>query len=145
MNMIRKYGMEPILKPHVDMYDGNWRGYIGNAYSQDSQWKEWFDSYSSFITYYAKLARDNQATYFNLGTELDATETREPEWRAVIAEVRSILPETKLWYGCNWYPNVGAVNFWDALDFIAVSAYYPLSNHINPTISELNDAWEPIK
>lgn len=46
MNMIRKYGMEPILKPHVDMYDGNWRGFIGNAYSQDTQWKEWFDSYS---------------------------------------------------------------------------------------------------
>ena len=79
-----------------------------------------------------------------MGTELDATEAREPEWRAVIADVRAILPETKLWYGCNWWPNVSAVNFWDALDFIAVSAYYPLSNHINPSISELNASWVPI-
>lgn len=39
---------------------------------------------------------------------------------------------------------MSAVNFWDALDFIAVSAYYPLSSHINPSLEELNAAWVPI-
>jgi hypothetical protein len=47
-------------------------------------------------------------------------------------------------YGCNWWPNVTEVNFWDALDYIAVSAYYPVSNHINPTIEEVKSAWTPI-
>lgn len=37
-----------------------------------------------------------------------------------------------------------AVKFWDALDFIAVSAYYPLSDHINPTVDEVKEAWIPI-
>lgn len=47
-------------------------------------------------------------------------------------------------FGCNWYPNVTDVNFWDALDYIAVSAYYPLSDHINPTVDEVKSAWTPI-
>jgi hypothetical protein len=80
------------------------------------------------------LANEANATYFNVGTELDATERHETEWRSVIAEVRASLPNAKLWYGCNWWPNVTEVNFWDALDFIAVDAYFPLSTHINPTV-----------
>lgn len=39
---------------------------------------------------------------------------------------------------------MSAVNFWDDLDFIAVSAYYPLSSHINPSIDELNASWVPV-
>ena len=77
--------MEPILKPHVDMYDGQWRGYIGNEYSSDSQWQSWWQSYTEFITYYAKLADENDTIYFNVGTELDATESNEAEWRSVIS------------------------------------------------------------
>lgn len=92
INKIKEYGMEPILKPHVDTYDGQWRGYIGNQYTQDSQWQQWFESYKQFINYYAKLAHDNDAVYFNLGTELDATETHEVEWRSIISQVRATSP-----------------------------------------------------
>lgn len=45
-----------------------------------------------FINYYAKAAYDNNAVYFNVGTELDATESQEDEWRAVISSVRAIAP-----------------------------------------------------
>lgn len=62
----------------------------------------------------------------------------------MISKVRTTLPGGKLIFGCNWWPNVTEVNFWDALDYIAVSAYFPLSNHINPTIDEVKSAWTPI-
>lgn len=90
------------------------------------------------------MAQDNDAAFFNIGTELDATEIRESEWRQVISQIRTVAPEVELFYGCNWYPGADAVNFWDALDYIGVDAYYPLSDHINPTIEELQAGWQPI-
>jgi len=90
------------------------------------------------------MANDNDSKLFNIGTELDATYGHEAEWRAVIAAVRAVAPNTKLFYGCNWYPNVTAVNFWDALDYIGVDAYYPLTDHINPTLEEVKAGWVPI-
>ena len=47
-------------------------------------------------------------------------------------------------YGCNWYPNVTAVNWWDAVDLIGVSAYFPLSLSTNPSLDELKTSWYPI-
>jgi hypothetical protein len=47
-------------------------------------------------------------------------------------------------YGCNWYPNVTAVNWWDAVDLIGVSAYFPLSSSTNPSLDELKNSWYPI-
>lgn len=136
--------MEPILKPHVDMYDNSWRGYIGNQYTAEEQWQAWFKSYSEFINYYAKMSQEYGTPYFNVGTELDATEFREKEWREIISQVRETAPDVELFYGCNWYPGADAVNFWDALDYIGIDAYYPLTDHINPTLEEIKAGWQPI-
>lgn len=36
------------------------------------------------------------------------------------------------------------MNFWDALDYIGVDAYFPLTDHINPTVEEIKAGWAPI-
>jgi hypothetical protein len=59
--------------------------------------------------------------------------------------VRQKLPKrTQILYGCNWYPDVNAVNWWDAVDLIGVDAYYPLSQSQYPSLSELKSNWKPI-
>ena len=145
ISYIKKKGMTPILKPHVDLYSGDWRGEIGKYYSTQD-WKDFFWNYTQFITHYADLANKHGATnIFNVGTELDGTEGHSDEWREVIRNVRKELPaHTQILYGCNWYPDVNAVNWWDAVDLIGVDAYYPLSQKTNPSLSELKSAWKPI-
>ena len=34
------------------------------------------------------------------------------------------------------------IGFWDALDFVGVSAYFPLSDHADPPLAELEAGWE---
>jgi len=140
----QRAGIAPVLKPHVDVLDGTWRGEIGLNYTTEAQWSAWWSSYRSFITRYAQLAQAANASAFNVGTELDSTEFREADWRSVIADVRSIFSAGPIWYGCNWSPGTGAVNWWDALDFIGVDAYFPLAAKPDPSLAELLAGWQPV-
>ena len=40
---------------------------------------------------------------FIIGTELVLTETREKEWRAIIAALRAVTGGIPYTYGANWY------------------------------------------
>lgn len=120
-------GLQVIFKPHVDCKDGSWRAYIGQQYYSESQWQAWFSSYTSFITYYASLSNQVGAWGFNMGTELDHTQQRESNWRSVVAAVRGIYPGP-VWYGANWDAAMqSSHNWWDALDYLGIDAYNPLS------------------
>jgi hypothetical protein len=47
----------------------------------------------------------------------------------------------KVTYGANWneYPDV---KFWDALDYIGVLAYFPLTKTTDPSAAEISEAWQ---
>ena len=143
-------GLTPILKPHIDCLDGVWRANIGTGFTSEAQWGAWFSNYTAFITHFAGLAAAHGATAaFNVGTELDGTHHREADWRGVIAAVRAVLPPpTKLWLGPNWewksVPGYQLVGFWDALDFLGVDMYPPLSAHVDPSLEEAVAGWAPI-
>jgi hypothetical protein len=108
------------------------------------QWADWFSNYTAFVTHYAALAQDAGVAYFNVGTELDSTESHAAEWRAVIAAARAQFTAGPMWYGCSWSPGPYAVSWWDALDFIGVDAYFPLSATPDPNVTALVEAWQPI-
>jgi hypothetical protein len=136
--------MSVALKPMVDVADGTWRGQI-----QPSNWTAWFDSYRNFINYYANLAETNNVELFEVGTELRSSQaaTHESEWRQVISEVRTRFSKN-ITYAANWdsYSTFAplsqfAVRFWDALDYVGVDAYFPLTNLYNPTVEQLENAW----
>ena len=42
-------------------------------------------------------------------------------------------------YTANWGEEFESLSFWEAFDFIGVSAYYPLSENPQPTAAELDD------
>ena len=64
----------------------------------------------------------------------------EQEWRRIIARVRAIYrgPVT---YGAN-FDEVFDVKFWDALDWIGVSAYFPLVDDASPDRESPARAWQ---
>lgn len=137
-------GLRVMLKPHIDLANEpmHWRGSIGFG-NNEAAWKEWFASYTRFITHYAALAQSAGVDYFIVGTELAGTSHRSDEWRTLIKSVRKIYrgPVT---YAAHHDTEVFKINWWDALDTIGLDAYFPLSQNGNHTVEELKAAWTPI-
>ena len=140
--LARRHGIHTMLKPHIWLTHagGKWRGDI--AMSSEEDWQAWFADYRTFIMHYARLAETNSIEALCIGTELRATvNQREDDWRRIIADVRAIYGG-KLTYGANWYEEFEEVPFWDALDYVGIQAYFPLSDAESPTLGELRRAWQ---
>ena len=135
-------GMKVMLKPHLDLNNdpSHWRGQIGTSFTNETQWQTWFTSYRAFINHYADLAQANRLEQFAVGTELVGTSGRESDWRNVIGDVRSRF-SGPITYASNHSGEETSIHWWDAVDYIGVDAYYPLTNKNNPTLDELKAAW----
>jgi hypothetical protein len=134
----RERGIGVLLKPHVWLH-GSWPGEVEMASEED--WATWFASYRSFLLGWARFAAEQGIEGLCLGTELDRTALREREWRALIADVRTVYSGL-LTYAANW-DRYESVPFWDALDAIGVNAYFPLTEQPRPSLDVLAAAWEP--
>ena len=133
-------GLRVMLKPHVDVLDGTWRGAIDPADEA-----AWFASYTAFITFYARLAEANGIEMFCIGTEL-ATLTgarHAGAWAQVIAGVRSVY-KGSLTYAANSVTagdEFTSVAFWPQLDVAGLDAYTPLTDSVRPEVSDLVRGW----
>ena len=138
-------GLRVMLKPHVNpIYDegGHWRGLIGSAFDTEQDWERWFSSYRNMIAHYASLAEAHDVEQFCVGTELRGTTFREDDWRRLIADVRTRF-SGPITYAANHGGEEMKITWWDAVDYIGVDAYYALSDHSDPMLEELVEAWEP--
>ncbi|NQX47768.1 1,4-beta-xylanase [Paenibacillus tritici] len=117
------------LKPIVNCADGTWRAHI-NFFDKDvpcePKWSDWFRSYTAFILHYAVIAEQSGCEMFCIGCELVMSDRRAEQWRALIAEVRKVYSGI-LTYNCDKYQEDN-VTWWDALDVISSSGYYPLQD-----------------
>lgn len=130
----RKQDMFTLLKPQIWVSRG-WTGDINMT--SDSDWKLFFHYYYRWIRHYALLAEIHQVDALSLGVELPkATLGHEQEWRALIAKIRGIY-RGKLTYAANWGEEFENIAFWDALDYIGLNCYYPLSDKPAPSEEEL--------
>lgn len=122
----KNLGLKVCLKPIVNCADGTWRAHI-NFFDKDvpcePKWSDWFRSYSAYILHFAEIAEETGCEMLCIGCEMVQTDRREGEWRRLIAEVRKIY-NGLITYNCDKYQedNVG---WWDALDIISSSGYYP--------------------
>lgn len=137
MTTAQALGMDVVLKPHVDLWDGSFRGTI----APDDPVR-WFADYAAMASHYADLARQAGAELFVVGTELTTMSGYESEWRRIIADVRARFPG-RLTFASMPLGALRLVRFWDALDYIGVDAYVPLSDdsNPNPSVEELVGAW----
>ncbi|UCF70219.1 MAG: hypothetical protein JSW49_08450 [candidate division WOR-3 bacterium] len=128
INEARALGYGVMLKPHVDVEDGTFRGDIFPA-DIDS----WFGSYEQFILHNAGIAQLTGVEIFCIGTEFKRLSSRS-EWIDIIASVKSIYDGMTV-YAANWdeYPSV---SFWEYLDYVGIDAYFPLARDREATIEE---------
>jgi hypothetical protein len=133
-------GLRVMLKPHLWLRGPYW---VGDVTQRDEAgWRAFFAAYEEHVVHYAVLGREAGVDALLVGNELMGTTQREGEWRRLIAAARREYAGP-LGYGAN-YSEVERVPFWDALDFIGVSAYFPLVEAPSPTRRQLVAAWRPI-
>ncbi|MBQ9210590.1 MAG: 1,4-beta-xylanase [Clostridia bacterium] len=123
----RALGLKVLLKAMVNCRDGYWRAYI-HFFDQDVPtepgWADWFASWEDHVCRVARMAEENQAEMFCIGCEMVGTDGREAEWRQVAAHVRQIY-SGPITYNCDKFQE-GNVHWWDAVDYISSSGYYPI-------------------
>jgi hypothetical protein len=153
MKLARQHKLRVILKPVINCRDGTWRAwikflrpvteaertagvaghhdqwrdepvFIEGLVPDDQQWTVWWDHYRRFILHYARIAEDNDVELFCVGCEMSSTEGFEDRWRQLIADVRAVY-NGALIYNCN-HGREREIAWWDAVDAIGVSAYYPV-------------------
>ncbi len=141
INRAHQLGMHVMLKPHVDCQSGEWRGTI--SFRSESDWEMWFSSYIHFITYYADIATEYGVEEFCVGVEYEATMSRETDWRRVIDSVRAHF-SGPITYAAN-HDGYWNVPFWDAVDYIGIDAYFPMTDMTDPPLDSLLVRWTEIK
>lgn len=137
----KENGVKVMLKPHIWLRsdDGKWRSDI--AMKSEADWRAWFANYEVMIMHYARLAEQLNIESLCIGTELHQTTKQHPDkWRELIKKIRSVYTGD-LTYAANWYREYEDVTFWDALDYIGIQGYFPLSNTDDPSKSELITSW----
>ena len=125
-------GMNVILKPNVDLRNGNWRSFINPSAA-------WFSAYDTFIRKYATIAQEEGVHMMSIGTEFGNAQTWTSNWRGIASSARSVYGG-QLTYSAN-HGSEQDVAWWDAMDQIGIDAYYPLSTNSNPTLATLKSAW----
>jgi hypothetical protein len=131
-------GVKVMLKPQVYV-GGNWTGAID--FTTETDWALWEADYEKYLMPFVEIAAQKKIDALCIGTEfLISSEKREQFWRNLIKKIR-LKYSGKLTYAATWneYPHI---KFWDALDFIGIDAYFPLSEKDTPSVSELCEAWK---
>ncbi|TWT87357.1 hypothetical protein Mal64_28960 [Pseudobythopirellula maris] len=152
VGLARENGLRVILKPTVNVDDGTWRAWIRffrplteeelaagqtgveNRWGDEpeflegqtkdlAKWEEFWGNFTSFLDHYARIAEETEADALCLGCEMSSTEEFVNEWRSAIARVRSVY-SGPITYDIN-HGRENQLAFWDAVDFISVSGYYP--------------------
>jgi hypothetical protein len=114
--------------------DARWRGLLA-----PSKRDEFFAKYRIMSNHYAQLAQQAGAVLYFVGSEMNSLQGETAQWRRVIFEARTRF-EGRIGYQANWDALTG-VGFWDEIDTAGVSAYFPLSDELQPNISDLLAAW----
>lgn len=127
----KKLGFNVGLKPTINCKNGVYRAYVSffdNEVPNEPCWRNWFNSYTEFQMHYAEIAKAENVDMFVCGSEMVMAESREDDWRRLIKQLRRVYSGI-LTYNTDKYQE-DHVTWWDALDCISSSGYYPI------------DAWE---
>lgn len=146
----RQAGMTAFLLPRIESPDFFKPPFPFRAdiqFSSSEDWASFHRQVESMVLHYAALAAEEKVAVFGLGLELKHSVRRFPGfWRGLASQVREVFPG-KVTYSANWYDEWKHIEFWDALDYIGVGAYFELKGaepEGRATVAQLAARWEPI-
>lgn len=142
IQLAKENNLNIMLKPHVWIIGESWPG--DYTLTNEELWKQWEQDFSRYIIHFAGLADSLDVELFCIGTEfrIPARE-RSDFWRGLINEVRSTY-SGKITYASNW-DNYMNIDWWDAVDFIGVDAYFPLTEQEDPSVDDIKEGWESVR
>jgi hypothetical protein len=109
------------------------RGFPGDLqFELPAERAEWFAEYGRFLHHHAEYAQRSGADVLCIGLEFVHLSRYTAEWRKLIAGARATF-KGLLTYGAAQGEEFEGVAFWDALDFIGLSEYYPLPDSLDTT------------
>jgi hypothetical protein len=137
----KQAGMQVMIKPQVWPWN-DWTGEV--AMQNEGDWQLFFERYFRWIRHYAMMAELYDADILCIGVEFSkATLARPDDWRKMITRLRTVY-NGKMTYAANWGDEFEQLSFWDALDFVGVNCYYPISKKDKPKQKELNDGFAEV-
>lgn len=146
INRFHQNNIKVCLKPMINSSDGVWRALIDfpdeTMMGEDFYWKRWFEFYQAFLEHYAKIAEYTKCEMFCIGCEMLGTERKEKLWRETIAKIRNIY-SGPLVYNTN-HGKEEVAQWYDAIDYLGTSAYYPVENAPGGSLEEMTQEWEKI-
>ena len=135
----KEHNLKIMLKPQIWM-SGSWIGDF--ELHSEKEWSAWEESYTDYIMLYARIAAEYDVDMICIGTEFKkAMKANSEYWYELIAEIRTVY-DGPLTYSSNWDEYMD-VPIWDKLDYIGISAYFPLTDQLNPSHKELQKKWAP--
>ncbi len=135
----KENGLKVMLKPQIWIHD-QWVGDF--VLDNEENWLEWEESYSKYIIHYAEIAKEYDVDMICIGTEFKkAMVKRTDYWYKLIDQIKEHY-DGPLTYSSNW-DEYQDVPIWDKLDYIGISAYFPLTNSATPSQEELMKKWAP--
>ncbi|MCF8479064.1 MAG: cellulose binding domain-containing protein [Rhodospirillum sp.] len=137
--MIRKakdLGLIVMLKPQVHLED-----FGPHQLIVPDELDTFFADFETVMVHYATMAAEEGVELMSLTGELVGLTrpANRDRWLKVIAAVRAVYPG-KLTYSANWGEEL-QVPFWDALDYIGVDMYAPITKGNDPTLAEAVAGW----
>ena len=125
----RELGLRVILKPFINCRNGTWRAHI-NFFDVDiphePQWGNWFQSYTEYQLHYAAIAEETKCGMIIIGCEMVQAQRKAEQWRNLVSEIRRVYSGL-LTYNTDKYMEE-YVTWWDCLDVISSSGYYPITD-----------------
>nr|MDQ3081690.1 hypothetical protein [Gemmatimonadota bacterium] len=140
LDWAQERGMSAMIVPHLAYWGSkfSWRGDI--KFETAEEWDRFFSEYETWIVEMARIAEAHHAAVFCVGLEYTHAQKFAERWLKIIAAVRQ-LNFGKLTYGANW-GDYDSIKFWDALDYLGVLAYFPLTRAAHPTADDIRSGWE---
>ncbi len=138
IRLAKANGLKVFLKPQVYV-PGAWPGDLD--FESEADWEKWEEAYESFIMSYVDIAIEYDVELFCIGTEFKISETtRVAFWKKLISDIRcKYIGE--LTYSSNW-DSYGDITFWEELDYVGISSYFPLDDKATPSPNKLKKSWK---
>ncbi|MBN2304651.1 MAG: hypothetical protein JXQ72_09255 [Anaerolineae bacterium] len=149
IDYIHGKGMQVMLKPHLEVKAGGWRGEI-----MPDDVNAWFASYAQFMSHYAIVAAMHGVELLCIGTEQESMTAPAvlDGWHTVINAVKTVYSAYSFDGALTYAATIGAIDgsarptiatwFWDELDYASVTVYLRLSDDPTPEVDTLTQEWQ---
>ncbi len=139
IKLAKANGLKVFLKPQVYI-PGSWPGDLD--FGSEAEWSKWEADYKAFVLSYLDIAIEYDVELFCIGTEFKKSEIKRAAfWKALIKDMRCKYIG-QLTYSANW-DSYHAIEFWEDLDYVGISGYFPMIDNTLPPVKKLVKKWKP--